>query len=202
MRAVVFDLGGVVLDWDPDHLYQSLIPDEQRRRTFLTEVCSWAWHSQHDAGRPMAETIPELCARHPEHTELIEAWSSRYVEMVSGEVDGMAALLTRVREHVPTYALTNMPAEVMAPLRAAYPLLDLFDGAVVSGDERVVKPHRAIFEILVDRFDLVPSETLFVDDLQRNVAGATAAGLRAVRFTTADALEAVLESAGVFDQRR
>lgn len=202
MRAVVFDLGGVVLDWDPDHLYRSLIPDPDQRRTFLSEVCSWAWHSQHDAGRPMAETIPELCSRHPEHTELIEAWSSRYVEMVSGEVDGMAALITRVWGHVPTYALTNMPAEVMAPLRAAYPVLDAFDGAVVSGVERVVKPDRAIFDLLVGRFDLDPAETLFVDDLEPNVAGATEAGLRAVRFTTADALEAVLESAGVFAQRR
>jgi 2-haloacid dehalogenase len=106
VQAVVFDLGGVVIDLNPEHLYRSLILDPDDRQAFLTEVCTWEWHRQHDAGRPMAETIPELASRHPHLADLIGAWSERYVDMVSGTVPGMAELVARVRAHVPTYALT------------------------------------------------------------------------------------------------
>jgi 2-haloacid dehalogenase len=200
LDALVLDLGGVVVDWDPRHLYRRLFDgDEAAMEAFLTEVCTLEWHWQHDQGVPMDETIPELCARYPEHEALIRAWQDRYVEMVRAPVEGMPELLAELDGVVGLYALTNMPAEVMEPLRAAFPVVDVFAGVVVSGEERIVKPERAIFDLLVDRFGLDRPRTLFVDDLQRNVEGAAQAGLRAYRFTSAPDLRRELVRVGVLD---
>ena len=188
LDAVVFDLGGVVLDWDPVHLYRRLIDDEAELDHFLSTVCTREWHVQHDAGRPMSETIPELCERHPEHAELISMWRARYVDMVAGLVPGTVALLDELAPRVRLLALTNMPADVVDDLRAGFPVLDTFEGMVVSGVEQVVKPDPAIFELLASRHDLDPSRTLFVDDLQENVDGARACGFHAALFRSAEEL--------------
>ena len=186
--AVVFDLGGVVLDWDPAHLYRRLIEDEEELAHFLSAVCTREWHVQHDAGRPMAETIPELCERHPDHAHLISLWQERYVDMVAGHVPGTVDLLEELAPRVRLLALTNMPAEVVDDLRDAFPVLEMFEEMVVSGVELVVKPDAAIFELLASRHDLEPSRTLFIDDVEENVAGARACGFHATRFRAAEEL--------------
>lgn len=196
--ALVFDIGGVVLDWDPRHLYRALLPDEAAVEHFLGTVCTLEWHWPHDAGRPMAESIPELCSRHPEHAPLIRAWQERYLDMVGGTVDGMDALLADLEaRRVPLYALSNMPAEVIDGLREKFPILGHFHGIVVSGVEQVVKPDRAIFDLLVSRYGLDPSTTLFVDDRDDNVDGALRAGWQAVRFESVPQLRAELTRAGL-----
>lgn len=195
--AVVFDLGGVVLDWDPAHLYRPLIQDEAALDHFLSTVCTRQWHIQHDAGRSMAETIPELCERHPDHAHLISLWQERYVDMVAGHVPGTVDLLEELAPRVRLLALTNMPADVVDDLRAGFPVLEMFEGMVVSGAERVVKPDAAIFELLASRHDLEPSRTLFVDDVEENVAGARACGFHATWFRSAEELRRELGNFGL-----
>ena len=120
--AVVFDLGGVVLDWDPFHLYEKVFDDPKDARRFLAEICTLEWHAQHDLGTPMAETIPAKCAEHPHHADAIRAWRERYVEMVAGTIEGMSELLEHLSSSgVPIYALTNMPAEVWPELSVHQP---------------------------------------------------------------------------------
>jgi 2-haloacid dehalogenase len=192
MKAVVFDIGGVLLDWDPRHLYRRLIPDDEERERFLAEVCTMDWNSELDAGTPFDEACTELSTRHPGLEELIHAWK-RQDEMVAGEVPGTAALVRQLHDQgMPLYLLTNMPAEVFRARRERFDVLRLFDGAVVSGEEGVLKPSREIFARLSERYGLLPAETLFIDDSLPNVEGARAAGFLAHHFTGAEELATAL----------
>ncbi|MGI8983420.1 MAG: HAD family hydrolase [Acidimicrobiales bacterium] len=196
LAAVVFDIGGVLLEWDPKLVYQDLLSPDQLDR-FLAEICNADWNATLDAGRPFDEACAELASRHPDHAELIHAWK-RQDEMIAGEVAGTGALVARLRgAGVPLYLLTNMPADVFAARRRRYPILQRFDGAVVSGEEGVLKPSAEIFARLRDRFGLDPAATLFVDDQEANVAGATAAGFLAHRFVDAPALAVALRACGL-----
>lgn len=197
VRAVVFDIGGVLLEWDPRLVYRELLPDPADLDRFLAEICTPEWNATLDAGRPFDEACAELAARHPDQAELIHAWK-RQNAMIAGEVAGTAELVERLqRAGVPLYLLTNMPTPVFAARRRRYPVLERFDGAVVSGEEGVLKPSAEIFAILRDRYALDPAATLFVDDMEENVAGARAAGYLAHRFVDAPALEAELRSLGL-----
>jgi 2-haloacid dehalogenase len=199
VTSVVFDVGGVLLDWDPRRLYRSLIPDEAELDRFLTDVCSPAFNAELDAGRSFDDACTELAERHPDHAELIHAWK-RQDEMVGGEIPGVADLVRRLRlRGVPRYLLTNMPTDVFAARATAFPILGEFQGAVVSGAEGILKPSPAIFALLAARFGLVPAETLFIDDAEVNVAGARAAGYEAHRFVDAATLEAELLRLGLLD---
>jgi len=198
IRAVVFDIGGVVLDWSPRHLYRSVFDDPDEADRFLREVCTLEWHVQHDHGTPMEHTIPLLVAQHPHYATQIEAWRDRYLDMVAGYVEGMVDLLAALRATgMPTYALTNMPAEMMPQLRDAYPVIAAFEGAIVSGDELVMKPDPRIYRLLTERFGLRPEHTVFVDDVPANVDAAWQLGFRAVRFESAPQLREALRRWGV-----
>jgi 2-haloacid dehalogenase len=184
----VFDLGGVLVDWDPRHLYRQVLGDDEEVERFLAEVCTWAWHTQHDLGRPMAETIPELSAQFPEHAAVIALWHERYADMIAGEVPGTADVVRELHAAgTRLLVLSNMPVDVLHVLDR-FEWLDLFDGIVVSGRERVIKPDPAIYRILVDRHRVDPSTTAFVDDRVENVEAATALGFRGVHFTDAPSL--------------
>jgi 2-haloacid dehalogenase len=196
--TVVFDLGGVLVDWDPRHLYRTLIPDEAERERFLTEICTTEWHRRHDAGRPFAEGVAELVARHPEHRELIEAWPDRFAEMVPGPIhDTVQVLADVVALGDPVYALTNWSHEAWPMARERFEFIEWFDGVVVSGHEGVLKPDRAIYDRLIERYGLVRSRTVFIDDWDVNVDGARTAGLQALQFTTAAALREDLRALGL-----
>ena len=200
--TVVFDLGGVLVDWDPRHLYRQVLDSDDEVERFLAEVCTWEWHTQHDLGRPMSETIPELCARHPEHAEAISLWHERYHDMVAGEVPGTADVVRELHAAgVRLLVLSNMPADVLHVLEP-FTWLDLFDGVVVSGKEGVIKPDPAIYRILVGRFGVDPATAAFVDDRPENVEAATALGFIGIRFTDAAALSAALERLGPEDRGR
>jgi 2-haloacid dehalogenase len=196
VRAVVFDIGGVLLDWDPRRLYASLVADPAEVDRFLGEICTPEWNATLDAGRPFDEACDELAGRHPDHAGLIHAWK-RQDEMVAGEVPGTAVLVDRLRSaRTPLYLLTNMPADVFAARRERYAVLQRFDGAVVSGEEGLLKPSAEIFARLAERYGLEPAETLFIDDAEVNVAGARAAGFAAHRFTDAPSLADCLREHG------
>jgi 2-haloacid dehalogenase len=198
VEAVIFDLGGVLLDWNPRHLYRKLIADEAEMERFLSEVCSPAWHAPHDRGVSTAASCAELASMHPDLSELIWAWSRRSEEMIGGIDAGSVAVLRAVKEAgLPCYALTNMEEETY-PLRLArFAFLDWFDGTVVSGREGMAKPEPALFRRLLDRFGLKPNATLMIDDTRENVETAATLGMQTVQFRSSRQLRAELEVAGV-----
>lgn len=196
--AVVFDIGGVLLDWSPAYLYAELIPDEQQRTRFLTEVATPAWNAQQDAGRTWAEAVAELVGQHPEHTEWIEAYDTGWLKMAKGVFEDTAELLTDIRAlGLPTYALTNFSHEKWEVAQEAFPILATFDGEVVSGAEQTVKPGEKIYRILLERFNLDPARTFYTDDMQYNVDGARAVGMDSERFTGAADLRVHLRNRGL-----
>jgi 2-haloacid dehalogenase len=198
IEAVVFDIGGVLLDWNPRYLYRQLFDDELEMERFLEEICTLEWHQAHDRGKPFEVSCAELAARHPDYAEQIHAWGRRSEDMIAGPIDDVVELLRRLKAGgVPCYALTNMETETY-PLRVErYPFMRWFDGAVVSGFEGVVKPEREIFERLLERFNLTPERTLFADDSQRNVDAAGELGIQAVLYRSPEQFEQVLSEAGL-----
>jgi 2-haloacid dehalogenase len=199
VRAVVFDLGGVLLDWNPRYLYRKLFDgDDAAMERFLKEICTIEWHHAHDIGVPPERTSTELSKAHPDQQALIWAWSRRSEEMVAGPIDGTVAILRELKDAgVPCYALTNMERETY-PLRLErFEFMRWFDGTVVSGFEGVAKPDPAVFELLIERFDLNPSTTVLIDDSPANVKAAMAAGMRALEFSSPDQLREWLRRAGL-----
>ena len=187
--VVVFDLGGVLIDWNPRYLYRQLFDDHSAMEHFLSEVCSPEWNEQQDAGRPWREAVAELVARHPSHAELITAYHERWPEMLGGDMAESVAVLNELEAlGLRLYALTNWSHETFPVARRRFPFLDCFDGIVVSGEERLIKPDPAIFHRLLTRFDITPSRAVYVDDSPRNVAVAADIGFRALRFVNAHRL--------------
>jgi 2-haloacid dehalogenase len=198
LRAVVFDLGGVLLDWNPRHLYRKLFDDEAEMDRFLSEVCTLEWHHAHDLGIPPEQTIPPLVEAHPEHAELIWAWPRRSEEMLAGPIEESVDILRALKDRgVPLYALTNMETWTYPGRRDRYPFLRWFDGTVVSGFEGVAKPDPRIYELLLDRFGLEPQTTLLIDDSPKNVAAARDVGIATIKFESPAGLRDELVAAGL-----
>lgn len=203
VTAVVFDLGGVLIDWDPRYLYRTLFADEVAMEDFLTTVTTPEWNRAQDAGRPWSEAVEELAARHPEKRELIEAYRGRWPEMLGGPIEPTVDILRDLRATaVRLYALSNWSAETFAIARPRYPFLEWFDGIVISGEEGVIKPDARIFQVLLERYDLRPEETAFIDDHAPNVDAAAALGMQALRFTDAETLRSELHSLGLLAETR
>jgi 2-haloacid dehalogenase len=193
VEAVVFDLGGVLIDWDPRYLYRKLLADEAAVEEFLGSVCTPEWNAEQDRGRPFAEGVAELVERHPAHAAAIAAYSERWEEMLGGEIPGSVEVLADLRAAgLPTYALTNWSAETFGIARERFAFLDWFCGVLVSGEERMVKPDPRFFRLLVERFGLDPGSSFYVDDSAANVAAARRLGFDAVRFTGPEQLRRTL----------
>lgn len=197
-KAVVFDLGGVLIDWDPRYLYRKLLADEAAVEEFLATVCTPEWNAEQDRGRPFAEGVAELVERYPVHAAAITAYHERWTEMLGGDIGGTVELLAELRATgVALYALTNWSAETFGIARERFEFLSWFDGVLVSGEERIIKPDPAIFRLLLDRFGLDPQATFYVDDSPVNVAAARELGFDAVRFTEPERLRRDLETRGL-----
>ena len=198
-RIVVFDIGGVLLNWNPRHLYRKLFPgDEQAMEAFLTNVCTVEWNERQDAGRTFAEAHAELIPLHPDKTLLIEAFGKRFDEMIAGPIEGTVDILAELRRAgVPRYALTNWSAETFPPARVRYDFLSWFDGIVVSGEEGVIKPDPRIFRILLERYGIAAREAVFIDDNPGNAAAAQALGIHGIHFRSPELLRRELETLGV-----
>ena len=194
--VLIFDLGGVVLDWNPRHLYRKLIPDEVAREWFLTEVCSPAWNLQMDTGKPSAEAVAELSARFPDQAGLISAYWDRWPEMLGGPIPGTAELVAELaKSGRELYAISNFNGEVWPATMDAFPVLNCFKDIVISSFVGVCKPDPRIFALALRRFGVAAGNCLFIDDVAANVNGAKAAGIAAVQFTSAAALRRLLASA-------
>jgi 2-haloacid dehalogenase len=196
--AVIFDLGGVLIDWNPCHLYRRLFDDEAAMEAFLSEVCTPSWNLEQDRGRPWAQAIAELSAQHPDKAELIAAYRGRWHEMLNGPIAGTVAILEELdAAGTALFALTNWSAETYPYAEQLYPFLGRFRAVVVSGRIGLIKPDAAIYRHAIARFGVVPERTLFIDDSARNVAGASAVGLRALCFTGPEALRRDLAALGL-----
>lgn len=198
-RVVVFDFGGVLLNWNPRHLYRKLFAgDEAAMEAFLANVCTSEWNERQDAGRSFADAVAALMPRHADQAELIVAFGQRFDEMIAGPIDGTVAILAELRRAgVACYGLTNFSAETFRPQRQRFEFLSWFDGIVVSGEEGVIKPDPRIFRILLERYRIVPEEAVFIDDNPANAAAAAALGIHGIHFRSPELLRRELESLGL-----
>jgi 2-haloacid dehalogenase len=201
VNAVLWDVGGVLLDWDPRYLYRQLFGDDvAAMEDFLANVCTPSWHAEQDLGRPIDEACAALAGEHPGQASLILAWGERNEEMVRGQIDASVELLSEVvRAGVRCYALTNMERESFERRVQLYEFFGLFDGHFVSGVEGVMKPDPRFFKLALERFGLVPEETLFTDDKAENVAAAAKLGVPASVFRHAPGFRQELVAKGVLD---
>lgn len=180
---VVFDIGGVLIDWNPHYLFRQLIADEAERDYFLTHICSHTWNLLQDAGRPFAEGVAELSARYPDYAGLIAAYHERWEDMLGGTIADSVALLNDLKARgTPIYAITNFNQETFARCRQLHPFLDDFAGIVVSGEVKLLKPDPAIYLRLLRDHGLNAADCVFIDDVEINVHGAERVGMHAIHY--------------------
>lgn len=198
MEAVVFDLGGVLIDWDPRYLYRKVFASEEEMDAFLATVATPEWHSEQDRGRAMEEATALLLEEHPHYRSEIEAFYGRWEEMFGGPIEDSVRVLRDVRARgLSLYALTNWPAELFPPARERWGFLGWFDDIVVSGEERTAKPGREIYDVLVQRTGLNPATTVFIDDRPANTRAAEELGFISIKFRDAAGLREDLVRLGV-----
>lgn len=197
--SVVFDLGGVLIDWDPRHLYRTLfLQDEAAMEQFLAEVCTSAWNLQQDAGRTWAEGTALLKAEHATQAAMIDAFHLRWSEMIAGPMSDTVAVLRELKAaRTPLYALTNWSYETFPLALEKFDFMHWFQGIVVSGQEKLVKPDPRIYRLLMERHGLQAEDIVFIDDKLNNVSIAIALGMRGIHFTDAAALRHELASLGL-----
>ena len=198
-RIVLFDLGHVVVDWQPLRLYRELFESAAEAEAFVRDVCNMDWHVHHDRGVSMADNAKPLIAQYPHYESQIRAWRTRWLDMFEGYVPGMPPLMARLEEkRVPLFGLSNLPAEIAEETFDAFPMIKLLRDVVVSGAEKTVKPERRIYEIALERMGHPdPSDVLFADDRENNCAAAEAPGIKTHHFTGAEGFEARLISEGL-----
>ena len=183
IKNIILDFGGVLLDWNPRYLYKSYFNNDEEMEHFLADICNGEWNIRQDAGRPFAEAVKELQAKFPEYAEAIQMYDDDWEKMLKCELPESIDLLKELKfMGYGIYGLTNWSAEKIGYAFANYSFFSLFDGIVVSGVEKVVKPDRKIYEILLERYSLKPGECVFIDDNQDNVDMAKVLGINAIRF--------------------
>jgi len=184
INTVVFDLGGVLIDWNPDYVYSKVFDSKQQMQWFYENICTPDWNEEQDAGRPLAEATELLVARFPEHEKQIRIYYDRWVEMLGGPISGTVEILRELKTDpaLKTYALTNWSHETFPVALQKYDFLHWFNGRLVSGEEKTRKPFPDIYEKLVRRFDIHPEHSIYVDDNLRNLPPARDLGFTTIQF--------------------
>lgn len=184
IHTIVFDLGGVLINWNPEYLYRKIMPDAEERAHFLENICTKEWNEQQDAGRPLQEATELLVKEHPSYAEEIRAYYGRWPEMLAGAIEETVGILKHFIESKAyrVYALTNWSAETFPFAQERFEFLQWFEGVLVSGEENMKKPDPAIYRLLQDRYDIEPSHTLFIDDSRPNVEAAAGLGFHTIHF--------------------
>lgn len=194
---IVFDVGNVLVRWDPRLLYRDLIPDDGKRDWFMANVCTAAWNIEQDRGRSWEEAVALLVREHPEWAAEIRAYDERWHETVPSVIEDSVSLLAELKakgERV--YAITNFSREKWAECLIRFPFLQSFDGVIVSAHERLLKPDPAIYHVLLERYELEARDCIFIDDSEKNVAAARSVGMQAVHFVEPIDLRATLRELG------
>ncbi|MEO0466859.1 MAG: HAD family phosphatase [Pseudomonadota bacterium] len=196
---VLFDLGNVVLDWDPLRLYLTRFENTADAQAFCREVCTLEWHTHHDRGVSFSDNAAPLIAQYPQYEDHIQAWRTQWLDMFHGYVAGVPALMARLEEaRVPLFGLSNLSAEIAAETFDAYPIIKLLRDVVVSGAEGVVKPDLRIYEIALERMGSPdPADVFFIDDREDNIRAAETIGMRGHVFENAAGLEVALVQQGI-----
>jgi 2-haloacid dehalogenase len=196
INSIIFDLGGVLIDWQPDRMYRKIIEDNDKRNWFLQNICTLDWNEEQDGGRTIEEANKILISQYPEYREWIEAYYSRWDEMLGGAIQGTVDVFRKLRQNpsYKIYALTNWSAETFPRALEIFDFLHWFDGRIVSGEEKTRKPFRDIYEIIINRFELIPEQTLFIDDNLRNIKAAEEMGIICHHFQDPDTLNEFLLS--------
>lgn len=197
IENIVFDLGGVLVDWNPKYLYNKVFNNDKKRiNSFLTEVCTPEWNVEQDAGRSLTEATQILVEKFPEQEEYIRLFYDRWTEMIRGEVKGTVNLLKELKKTDAhnLYALTNWSAETFSVARERFDFLGSFQGIVVSGEEKTRKPFPRIYEILFERYNLDPSASIFIDDSLPNIKTANELGMKGIHFRHPEQLSSDLRA--------
>lgn len=184
INTIVFDLGGVLVDWNPDYVYRTIFEDEEKMRWFFANICTPAWNEEQDAGRSLKEATEELVTQFPEHEENIRAYYDRWEEMLGGPIQGTVEILHKLKYETrcKLYALTNWSHETFPVALDRYEFLHWFDGRLVSGEEKTRKPFLKIYELLVERFSIDASKAIYIDDNARNLGPAAQLGFSTIHF--------------------
>ncbi|MEN9952907.1 MAG: hypothetical protein RLZZ520_1175 [Bacteroidota bacterium] len=194
INNIIFDLGGVLIDWNPEYMYKKLITDQEKRNWFLNTICTADWNEQQDGGRLIQDANNELLQTYPDYKDWILAYYERWEEMLNGPISGTVEIFKTIKENKKhnIYALTNWSAETFPKALQLFDFLHWFDGRVVSGEEMTRKPFRDIYEIILSRFNLHPEKTLFIDDNLRNINAAQELGIQCIHFQSPEQLKEVL----------
>ena len=199
IETVIFDLGGVLIDWEPRRLFRKIFDDEEEMEYFLNNICTPDWNVQQDKGRPLADATQLLVDQFPKYTSQIEAFYGRWEEMLGGAIQPTVDILNELVEAKThrIYALTNWSAETFPVALRDYSFLQLFEGILVSGDEKMIKPQREIYELICQRYDIEPTTAIFIDDSLKNIKGCEEYGMIGIHFKSGEGLRRELEVMGV-----
>ena len=194
IKNVIFDYGGVLLDWNPHYLYDPYFGDVDKAEWFLTNICTYEWNAQHDNGKPIAEGTAELIAQHPEWEKEICLYYDDFMKMMGGQIPGMEEFVKELKaKGYRVFGLSNWSVETFALVRPVYPVLDLMEDMVISGIEKVMKPDHRIFELALKRFGIKAEETVFIDDNPNNVKAACEVGIKGILFKSREQLASFLQ---------
>jgi 2-haloacid dehalogenase len=199
LKTIIFDLGGVLIDWNPRYLYRKIMDSEAEVEDFLQNITTSDWNEAQDAGRPLVEATALLVEQYPDQAALISAFYGRWTEMLAGPITGTVNILQHLKEQqqYDLFALTNWSAETWPLALERYDFLGWFQGVLVSGQEKMRKPAPAFYRLMEERFPLRLSSSLFIDDNLRNVQAAESLGLRSIHFKSPQQLEKELQVYGV-----
>ncbi len=198
IKNVVFDLGGVLIDWNPRHLYRKIFTNEEEMELFLSEICTYEWNMQQDGGKLFSDATAELTEKHPEYKDKIALYYGRWEEMLGGTIEDTVNLFHELKSAgMPLYALTNWSHEAFPVAYARYDFMKEFDGIVVSGFEKLLKPDHAIYKVLINRYEINPEESVYIDDNKANADAAAELGFKSIHFISSDQLRAELRGLGL-----
>jgi 2-haloacid dehalogenase len=199
INTIIFDLGGVLIDWNPRYLYRKIFKTEEEIEWFLNNVTTSDWNENQDAGYSLHKATEELIAKHPDWEPEIKAYYGRWLEMLGDQIHETVEILQKLKQSnkYKLYALTNWSAETFPYALERFEFFKLFDGVVVSGEEKMRKPSAAFYKIILNRYRLDPASTVFIDDSLRNVMGAEAVGIAGIHFHNPQQVKEELERLGV-----
>lgn len=198
ITSVVFDIGGVLIDWNPRHLFRKVFESDEEMEWFLSNICTYEWNVQQDGGKLFSVATAELSAKYPEYSDKIAMYYGRWTEMLGGEIKGTVGIFHELKSKgMPLYALSNWSHEAFPVAYERYGFMKQFDGLVVSGYEKLLKPDHAIYRVLMERYGINPAESVYIDDNRPNAEAAGELGFHAIHFLSPDQLREELRVLGL-----